>query len=477
MAVSGFGTIFIQLDKGSYSPGEQINGTIFLNITNNYPGAQQIWISISGMEDTKLIEQKTRQESYTDNDGHRRTRTETYYVHHQDLNSFFNHKFPIYSFDTAFLPAGQYTFPISFSLQKSLPSTFNYDFYKHGPCHARVNYVINAQVKSQMGGNVAPIMSSQGFIVNQEIIVSSGLQKKQIEKEIKSCFCIAKGKTKIVTYFEKNDYTPGEIACMITEVDNSHSEADIHEIRGIFQQVLKVFARGYSEMIVLNHQTVTLRGIKAKQALLGEDAKRIQVALRTQSGSLVQPTCRGRLVCNEYNLSSKLKVDACICCDSDPSCEIVINVRNPDMHYEKWVDKPSNWNPQFFNTYNAQFTSEYSQNVFYPPQSQELGPGVIMPGFPRSPDTPMDARTGQIPYPGHHVHNGPFSFSNQPTMPLMPLPPGFQGGSPIAEGMPAQPTKQFGSKPVQPGLHNSVPIVTEMDFPKQPEDTTHVERK
>ena len=79
----------------------------------------------------------------------------------------------------------------------------------------------------------------------------------------------------MVTYFEKNDYVPGEIAYIITEVDNSHCKSDIFEIRGIFQQTLKINARGYSELIVLNHQTVSLKGIKAGEALLGDNAKRL----------------------------------------------------------------------------------------------------------------------------------------------------------------------------------------------------------
>ena len=101
---------------------------------------------------------------------------------------------------------------------------------------------------------------------------------------------------------------------------------------------MKINARGYSELIVLNHQTVSLKGIKAGEAMLGDNAKRLQIVLRSQSGSLVQPTCRGRLVSNEYSLVNKLKVDAYICCDQSPQCAITLNVRNADLHYEKWSD-------------------------------------------------------------------------------------------------------------------------------------------
>lgn len=481
MAVSGFGTIFIQLDKGSYSPGEQVNGTVFLNMTQNFSGGQEVVVSISGMEDTKLIERKTRTEWYTDSQGRRQSRTHTYYVHHQDYNSFFNHCFPIHKFNTPYVPAGQYTFPISFTLQGGIPSTFNYDFYKHGPCHGKVNYVLQAYVGQ---GNSKTIHSQQAFTVNQELIISSGMLKKQLEKDVTSCCCIGKGKTKIVTYFEKNDYVPGEIAYMVTEVDNSNCKADISEVRGIFSQTMRITARGYSETIMLNHQTVTLKGIKAKECILGEKAERLQVPLRTNSGSMVQPTCRGRLVVNEYMLCNKLKIDAVMCCDKNPACEIVINVRNQDMHYEKWSQMPSNWDPQVMSAYNAQFTSEYSQNVFYPPQSQECSSPDMPPGFPQSPNTPMAAQQGQMPYPGHHVHspgmpqemNGPSPTYNYPSRPDMPgslvdspysQPTDYQR-SPIGEGMPLVPPNPYGSKPAQPGVPQYPPTVTETDYPKQP---------
>lgn len=505
MAVSAFGTIYIQLDRGSYSPGQQVNGTIYLNVTQNYPGANELWLTITGMEDVKLIEQKHRTEHYH-HGNERRTRTVSYYVHHHDYNSFFNHKFPVYRFNTPFLPTGQYTFPTSFILPKSLPSTFNYEFFKHGPCHGRVNYVMQASIGSPQMSSVPPIMCNQAFIVNQELLLSSGIQKREMEKKITSCCCIPKGHTKIVTYFEKNDYTPGEIAYMVTEVDNSKCKADIQEIKGIFQQTLRLNARGFTEMIMLNHQTICLKGIKAQETLLGEQAKRLQVTLRTHNGSLVQPTCRGKLVSNEYKLVNKLKMDAFLCCDHNPSCELQLNVRNAELHYEKWADQPSNWNPQVMGAYNAQFTSEYSENIYYPPQSLEYPNGGMSPQSPQTnQNTPHGVHQGYLPNPGkliaqspspHHMERpsqnyphtpgmpgmpgmpqGPGLGMAHPGMPTMPPTPGIptnpattgSNNYPIMPGMP-EPHDQRGSEPGKPGMPNNVPTITENDFPARPAD-------
>ena len=417
MAISGFGTIFIQLDKGSYSPGEQVNGTIFLNLVSNYVRANQLWVQITGLEETKLIEQRSRQVNHRHGD---RTvsRTEHYYVTHHDVNSFFNHRFPVYTFPTAFLPAGQYSFPVSFILARGIPSTFNYEFFKHGQNYGRVNYCISAMVESPgMGLQIAPMRSVQTFVVNQENIVSSGAMRKEMNKKVTSCCCISKGHSKIITYFEKNDYCPGETAYMVAEVDNSQGKAEIQQVRGIFKQSLKLTARGYTERININHHEMQVSGIKPGATLLGEKAQRLEVVLRSRDGSSIQPTCRGRLVSNEYHLINKLKMDACLCCDDSPACEIILNVRNPDMVYQKFV-QPSNWHPQVMAGYNAQFSSEFSAPPPPIPQYPEFSSPDQNHGGQNYPSQGMPPAQGGMPnYPSQP---GMPSFPNQPGMPPNP---------------------------------------------------------
>ena len=305
MAVSGWGQIYIQLDKGSYSPGQQVNGTIFLNLMNNLPGARQVLLSLSGMEDTRLVERKERTEYYYVN-GERRSRTEVYYVTHTDTNSFFNHKFPVYTFTTPFIPMGQYSFPVSFILPSGLPSTFNYHFEKYGSCHAKVNYVMTAQVTS--GQVKANILCTQRLVINQEQVVSSGMQKRERHQIIKSCCCINKGETVLKTYFEKNDYVPGEMAFMICEVDNSKCTADVEYISGKFIQQIRIHAGSYHDTLKFDHQVMKLNGILRGQKREGENSCRLQVPLRDNRQKEVQPTCRGKLVTNEYSLSNKIKM-------------------------------------------------------------------------------------------------------------------------------------------------------------------------
>ena len=238
MAVSGFGTVYIQLDQGSYSPGQQVNGTVFLNVTQNYPGAFHLTLTISGMEDTKLIEAKSSSSSDSSDS------SDSSYIVHRETNTFFNHSFPIFEFNTLSVSAGQYNFPFSFLLQPGIPSTFNYEFYKNGNCHAKVKYVVIAKLGPVSGmKDLSSITCVQDFVVNQEKILSSGTTKKQLTQDINSYCCLNKGKCTIVSYFEKSDYVPGEKANMITEIDNSECKVDVLEIKGIFRQIFKVTAK------------------------------------------------------------------------------------------------------------------------------------------------------------------------------------------------------------------------------------------
>ena len=425
MAVSAFGTIFIQFDKGSYSPREQVNGTIYLNVFQNYPGTREITVLIRGFEDTRLIERKTRTTTHRTGKT-TTTRTHTYYVTHQDYNAFFNHQFVIYRFANECIPAGQYTFPISFVLPAGLPSTFNHTFQRYGSNHAKVNYTVGARVGSYMQLG-PPISCTQNFVLNQELLASTGNVRKEINKEVKSCCCVAKGPTKIVSYFEKNDYCPGETAFMVTEVDNSNCKADILEVKGIFKQVLKINARSYSTTLPFDHQTLVMQGMKRGESHLAEQAKRFSIQLSTRSGELLQPTCRGRLVSNEYHLVNSLKMDACMCCGLEPNCSLVLNLRNPDQQTQRWDAMPSNWNPQVMSAYNAVFTTEF--------------------GMPMQ----MEGGSSESEKEGENQHPGGYPGQNYPAPNAYPAPPaqGMPGmpGMPPMAGMPPGPPPSYPSNP------------------------------
>ncbi len=400
---SAFGTIYIQLDKGRYSPGEQANGTVFLNVTQNFSGGNELIVELIGREETKMIQRKSHTRT-VGSGKHRRTRTTYTYHNHRQDNYFFNHRFPVYRFNSTYVPMGQYSFPISFVVPSGLPSTFKYLYNKYGACYGVVNYTMSAFV----GDVQNSIRNVQEFFVNQEIVMDAGMQKKEMEKEITSCCCIGKGATKIVTYFEKNTYEPNEIAYMISEVDNTRCKADIKDCKGQFKQIITLKAGTFADTIEVVHQNIIAPGVPSGQMTMGGTAQRFEIPLKTATGQELQPSCRGNLVQNEYKLHNTIEMDACMCCDHDPFCELNMTVRNVDRTYSAWDAKPSKWQPQVMAPYTAQFNSNFylpppivlEENELnqseYPPDYEE---GNLMP--PGNPPPPIvmgnnQAKPGQI---------------------------------------------------------------------------------
>ena len=70
---------------------------------------------------------------------------ETVIIEHFGDHHIFNHKFPIYMWQSHAMPAGQYTFPFSFLLNNNLPGTF---YEKGNDWSADIYYEIEAEVES-----------------------------------------------------------------------------------------------------------------------------------------------------------------------------------------------------------------------------------------------------------------------------------------------------------------------------------------
>lgn len=343
------GSVYVRLNKGDFVPGEQVSGTILLDLYSNF-NSNIIWLAVAGVEQTKLVEERQ-----VSGDGNR-----TELIDHNDQNFFFSHKIPVYRFPQEFIPSGQYSFPFSFLLNSDLPSTFDYKFSKKDKeCFAKVSYEIRASLEST--SNSAPAISyTCPFVVNQKMVLNDQSQRKEINQSVSSCCCIDKGQSKIVSYFEKSEYIPGEVAYLVTEVDNSNGKAKINTIDAIFQQHLVLKAGKYEENIHEDLNTMSEPGVGIGEQKVGDNARRLAVALTTKKKtSPIQPTCRGKLIMNEYYLKNQLNVDACICCGDNPNCKLQLNVRNPTINYMPWGAQPQVWRPQEFANFNVQFSNDF----------------------------------------------------------------------------------------------------------------------
>lgn len=360
-----FGNIHVQFDKDSYAPGDQVNGFIYLNLFTNYP-SNTVYLMISGVEETKLVEElwvtrdeyhrkyryhgrehsywgysKYRKRSrarydYWDSIGshHRRTGAEgeqerrRILLDHYQFKPVFNHKFPVYQFGGVFIPAGQYSFPISFVLPQGMPATFNHEFKDHGSdCFADISYTMVASLDFANFG-FGQVSNSQNFVVNQAIKGDGTTRAADITKQVKDCCCMDKGTVKIKAYFERSDYMSGEKAAIVAEIDNSDCKNDIDHINGVFRQYLTINAGRYSKTITNEFSKVSLTGIKSGDKCVGQDAKRLELTLTNKQGGYVQPSSSGQLIKNRYNLETTTKMTGNQCCDKAPTASILANIYN-----------------------------------------------------------------------------------------------------------------------------------------------------
>ena len=130
-------------------------------------------------------------------------------------------------------------------------------------------------------------------------------------------------------YFEKNNYTAGETAYIITEVDGSDLKCNIKQFRGYFRQNLVLKTRDYTKYFRNKLSEVSIAGVEAGSKHTGEDALRHPIMIADNlSGGQIEPTSNGQLIVNRYSLESRVDVDATICCDSHPTIELDANIFN-----------------------------------------------------------------------------------------------------------------------------------------------------
>lgn len=368
MDIAQFGSMFIQLTQGYFTPGQQVNGTINLNLIQPVPGATQIYLVVAGVENVSLNQRQVYY-TYTGSGKNRRRKTNYRNIRHNETQPVCNYRFPVYTFPGSGMAPGMYTFPFTFVLDANMPSSFSLSFSNPAgskeawaACFANVEYSLMAFIDDN-NPNTPPIRYVQKVIVNQADVANLGVHKCNIKKENTCCCCFGKGSTALTSYFEKNEYCPGETAYILTEVDNSASSDPVQSITVTFSQKCTFKAGAYTHQHNVDHQNSQINGVQEGSKL---PTQRMEVRLLDKSGQPVTPTSRGRLVKNEYVLYNRAHVDTTCNCDS-PFAEATmqLTVRSPDMVYQQWVP-PQNWQPQAMPIAQFQSGAQYQQQAFPP---------------------------------------------------------------------------------------------------------------
>jgi len=270
-SMSRYGNFGIHLDSLNYSPGDQVNGVIYLDCHLDFP-ASFVTLKLEGKEKTKWWDSRQVYNG-TDSNGNTQYRTEWYPVY--NYHRCYRYKFPIASFKGAFIPKGNYEVPFSFKLPNSLPSTFRKEWYHNGDCYGKIHYECKALLESNFGKDL--LKRKLPFTVNAGLIKKIEQKSCHIDKEVINCCCCKQGKFKMSAYFEKDAYVPGEIAYMVVEAENN-TKVKCFDVSGIFSENVTLHGYGYGgDSNCSNLITVSTPGLAPGQSFTGEQAKRLQI--------------------------------------------------------------------------------------------------------------------------------------------------------------------------------------------------------
>lgn len=364
-----FGNISIQLDRQKYTAGDQVNGFIYVSLMRNFP-SNVLYLIISGKEKVKLVTTNTTQDA----DHH----TKTEVLVHKDKNEFFAHTFPLFSQTGSFFPYGQYSFPFTFKLLDNLPGTFIDNWTEHGEkCYAKTQYKLWAGMKEPRG-NLA-LFTKLYFAVDQKWESSSGIQKKEYQKNLKGYCYSDLGELKIACRFDKDKFFVGENAQMTFEIDNSKCKTDITTIKCQLIQNTKLQTHDKPNLKFKSQvlSETSISGIKSGEMRVGQNAYPIILNVKTQSEH--QASSNHNLIQNTFSLSISTKMSDCLCCESDPSTSIDVKIFNPQPINYHPPQQPPGWNPQVMNPYvctisnEYRMTSDFKNQVFAHPNGHYQG--------------------------------------------------------------------------------------------------------
>lgn len=270
-SIANYGTIFVFLEKLNYAPGQQINGTISINLQANFPSSSIIML-LEGKEKVLFWTERTETRTYGHGEN-QRTETITHHDPHYGTNRCYNHSFPVASFDTPYVPAGQYQIPFTFKLGEQAPSSFDYSWYQDRNSYAKISYHVKCLMESR--GNCKDLLKSKTcFYVNAGIDRPIKQRQGELKDEVTVCCCFNKGEVYVKAYFEKDAYMPGETAIMIAEVANK-SSIGVFAIEGNLINTLNLRANdGHTRNLSLTLSQVKSHGLKAGESKTGQNAQR-----------------------------------------------------------------------------------------------------------------------------------------------------------------------------------------------------------
>lgn len=355
-----FGQIFVQTAKSGYYPGETVAGNIYLNLYTLFPG-NQLFIKLKGDEYAHFVDRETRQLQ--------NGQTEFIDIHRKEKINHCSYRIPVFQWGT--LNPGQYVFPFSFQLPPQLPATF---FQCGNRYIADISYHIDAELQP-FNFNESKLKYKQRFVIRDPIKQPIGQVSDQRTIQLTSCCCKGQGASTLSVTFEKNCYSPGEVAKVLIKLDNSQSSLDNTAINFSLNQQLTIRIGNHSFNRTFTVVQRSLGGVQKNQvseqhytelqlptfqtgdfwAMRGNDLEK-RLINETDPHGVINNSTHGRLVESRYFLDVKCPMDGC--CVTAPEISVNTSIFFPDYPHIN-VSTPPNWSPNVMNSMTLNLSPQF----------------------------------------------------------------------------------------------------------------------
>lgn len=360
--------IHITFEDYYFSPGKQMNGVAHVTLSS-YLQNSQINLKITGTESTAFIYvyYETVERRNPRYNPHDEESNEPEYISEQvRREEYLKDSRGIYACDVVIyqgpLQAGNFSFPISFTLPNDIPNSFS--FYKSADEYAKISYILDYKIRnlSGVGRGAVFAFETRPMLVKEEFLGQSAYneQKKFKTQNPHYCCCCSVGEIKMAAKFEKQFYEPGEVANVGLEVNAEKLKTEIKSIEGVCTQFILINCEGRS------HSWIRVISTYKKAGMKKEDKQRNRVV---DLNPLIlvdenEMSTNGKLVSCNYTLSAKCRLDMCCCGSSDPEISVPIIICKMPMQEERFEwEVPEDFRPTVMrkSVFNVQLAQDYAQ--------------------------------------------------------------------------------------------------------------------
>lgn len=214
-------TIGIRTEKIGHQAGDRVNGTVYVNITQNAQAVRAILLRFEGQEHA-LVHYTTR-ENYREGN-HDETRVRDHYD--KSNNTFLNMEHPLQSFPQGQILPGQYEFPFSIKLPYNLPSSM---VCQNGQSKCSVEYKLTATFDKPSTGLFSSNPSSvQELKISATPPVGKSIKNTSLMLPVEvvpvvSCCCDNKGSMVLQAQLDKTIVKPHDTILVSFRCQNDSS--------------------------------------------------------------------------------------------------------------------------------------------------------------------------------------------------------------------------------------------------------------